>query len=74
VPWEDEKYIYIAVSRRPGRVPAARIIAPPRSGTGRINLKLCGQDGAAVERLLTRRDGVRFKAIRRLGWGDALFP
>lgn len=72
VPWEDEKYVYIAAARRAGRPVEARVIAPPRMGSGRISLKLCQRDGTAAERLLTRRDGVAFKTARRLGWGDAL--
>ena len=73
VPWEDEKYVYIAASRHPGLVPDSRIIALPRSaGNGRIAFKLCGRDGAASERVLGKRDGAAFKAARRLDWGDAL--
>lgn len=72
VPWEDEKYIYIAASRRPGTPPEARVVAPPRSTGGQIRLKLCSRDGAAGDRPLTRRDGAAFKAARRLRWGDAL--
>ncbi len=73
VPWEDEKYVYIAASRQPGLVPDSRIIALPRSaGNGRIAFKLCGPDGAASERVLGKRDGAAFKAARRLDWGDAL--
>ncbi|HEX7128313.1 MAG TPA: small ribosomal subunit Rsm22 family protein [Thermodesulfobacteriota bacterium] len=71
-PWEDEKYIYVAVSRRPGIVPEARIVAPRRSGGGHVRLKLCRRDGAAAERLVRRRDGDAFRTARRLDWGDAL--
>ncbi|MDJ1158676.1 small ribosomal subunit Rsm22 family protein [Chelatococcus sp. SYSU_G07232] len=74
VPWEDEKFAYVAVSRRPPSAPPsqARILAPPRSGSGRIDLKLCTQDGRIEERRLTRREGEVFRTARRLGWGDAL--
>ena len=73
VPWEDEKYAYVAVSRHPAVRPEARIIAPPRSmGNGRIGFKLCGGDGGVSERVLGKRDGALFRAARRLDWGDAL--
>ncbi|MCW2243696.1 small ribosomal subunit Rsm22 family protein [Azospirillum canadense] len=73
VPWEDEKYAYVAVSRHPGARPEARIIAPPWSaGNGRVGFKLCGRDGGASERVLGKRDGALFKAARRLDWGDVL--
>ncbi|HVM83956.1 MAG TPA: small ribosomal subunit Rsm22 family protein [Candidatus Binatia bacterium] len=72
VPWEDEKFIYIAVSRFAGAAPAARVIAPPRKGSGKVELKLCRDDGTAVPQLFTRREGERFKQARRADWGDAL--
>ena len=72
VPWEDEKYSYVAVSRTPVALPDARIIAPPHAGSGKISLKLCQSDGAATQRLVTRRDGDAYKRARRSGWGDAL--
>ncbi|WP_102961206.1 small ribosomal subunit Rsm22 family protein [Mangrovicella endophytica] len=72
VPWEDEKYIFIAASRHPVPVGAARVLAPPRTASGRVALKLCEPDGTARERLITRRDGDAFRRARRLDWGDAL--
>jgi ribosomal protein RSM22 (predicted rRNA methylase) len=70
VPWEDEKYIYLAVSRQPVAAPAARVLAPPRRASGRAELKLCQPDGTAAWRLLSRRDGDDFRVARRLLWGD----
>lgn len=70
VPWEDEKFIYLAASRRPAVRPAPRVIARPDAGKGRITLKLCRTDGAAVHQLVSKRDGDAFKRARRLDWGD----
>ena len=72
VPWEDEKYSYVAVSRAPGSLPDARVIAPPQAGSGKVSLKLCQADGSAAQRLITRREGDAYKVARRAGWGDAL--
>ena len=72
VPWEDEKYIYLAASRGPIPSPLARVIAPPRSASGRVWLKLCKSDGTAGERLFTKREGDVFKAARRVDWGESL--
>ena len=74
VPWEDEKFIFVAVSRQPAASHAARVIAPPKSGSGKVLLKLCGPNGGAGEQLFTKRDGDLFKAARRLDWGDTLDP
>ena len=70
VPWEDEKFIYLAASRHSAPDRAPRILAPPDAGKGRIALKLCRPDGTAAQELVTKRDGDRFRMIRRLDWGD----
>ena len=70
VPWEDEKFSYIAVSRKPATLPEARVIAPPRTGSGKAALKLCESDGKARTRLVTKRDGESYRRARRVGWGE----
>jgi len=72
VPWEDEKFIYLAASRLPAPIHPARVIAPPKAGSGKVVLRLCQPDGSAGERLFSKRDGETFKAARRAGWGDTL--
>jgi ribosomal protein RSM22 (predicted rRNA methylase) len=72
VPWEDERFIYVAASRHEGRPSTARVIAPPRSASGRVWLKLCRPDGTAAERLFTRREGEVYKSARRKEWGAAV--
>lgn len=72
VPWEDEKFIYLAASRKSRAAHVARVLAPPKTGSGKVALKLCQSDGAVSERLFTKRDGKIFKAARRLDWGDTL--
>lgn len=72
VPWEDEKYIFIAASRSPAAPIQARVIAPPHRATGRVDLKLCVDDGSVANRLISRREGELFRRARRADWGDAL--
>jgi hypothetical protein len=69
VPWEDEKFIYLAASRTPVTAHPSRVLSPPESATGRVTLKLCNADGSATRRLLTRREGEVFKQARRVDWG-----
>jgi ribosomal protein RSM22 (predicted rRNA methylase) len=71
VPWEDEKFIYLAASREPAAGRASRVLDPPESASGRVSLKLCQPDGSATHRLVTRREGDVFKKARRVDWGDA---
>ena len=70
VPWEDEKFIYLAASRQPATARGARVLAPPRSASGRVGLKLCNTDGTASDRQFSKRDGAVYKQARRLDWGD----
>jgi ribosomal protein RSM22 (predicted rRNA methylase) len=72
VPWEDEKFIYIAASRQPAPARPARVIAPPKAGSGKVLLKLCRPDGNAGETLFSKRDGDAFRVARRLDWGDPI--
>ncbi|MFZ1921738.1 MAG: small ribosomal subunit Rsm22 family protein [Xanthobacteraceae bacterium] len=71
-PWEDEKYSYLAVSRRPAPAGAPRVIARPRKAGGHVTLKLCRPDGSASEQLFSRRDGALFKRAWRRTWGASL--
>jgi ribosomal protein RSM22 (predicted rRNA methylase) len=71
VPWEDEKFSYLAMARNSVSLPAARVIAPPRAGSGKVELKLCASDGTAELVLVTKREGARYKQARRLDWGEA---
>lgn len=77
MPWEDEKFIFIAVARpavMQAAAPAAdaRLIAPARGGSGRLQLRLCESDGEVRDRLITKRDGDLYRRARRLDWGDML--
>jgi ribosomal protein RSM22 (predicted rRNA methylase) len=72
VPWEDEKFSYVAVSRKPAPASGARVIARPRKASGRVTLKLCRPDGSAGDQLFSRREGAQFKRASRSDWGDSL--
>jgi len=72
VPWEDEKFSYVAVSRKPATITGARVIARPRKASGRVTLKLCRPDGSAGAQLFSRRDGELFKRASRSDWGSSL--
>ena len=72
VPWEDEKFSYVAVSRKPAPAIGARVIARPRKASGRVTLKLCRPDGSAGDQLFSRRDGALFKRASRGDWGSLM--
>jgi ribosomal protein RSM22 (predicted rRNA methylase) len=72
VPWEDEKFIYLAASRTPDPDPLARVLTRPRAASGNVRLKLCAPNGQMEERLVTKRQGDDYKIARRVDWGDRL--
>ncbi len=72
VPFEDERFCYLAVSRQLAAVTAdARILAPPHESKPGIAFKLC-RDGKVEERFVPTRDKADYRAVRQLGWGDAV--
>jgi ribosomal protein RSM22 (predicted rRNA methylase) len=78
VPWEDEKFIFIAAARpaacasvQPPDQPA-RIIAPVRQFGGQLQLQLCDAAGRGREVRLSKRDGDAYKRARRRDWGDSI--
>ena len=70
VPWEDEKFIYVAASRQPAPARRQRVLAPPKSGSGKVLLtSFASRTATSDEQLFTKRDGASFKAARRVGLG-----
>lgn len=73
VPFEDEKFSYVAVSRTPRRTqPDARVLAQPSMTKVEIKAKLCKSDGAASIAAIPRRDKEAYASGRRWRWGDAV--
>jgi ribosomal protein RSM22 (predicted rRNA methylase) len=70
VPWEDERFTYIAASRTPVPASPPRVIAPANRASGHLALKLCMPSGEMAVRTLSRRDGEVYRQAKRLGWGD----
>jgi ribosomal protein RSM22 (predicted rRNA methylase) len=70
VPFEDEKFSYVAVARTPAEPRMARVLAPPAVGKAATTLKLCRPDGTAARIIVPRRDKAAYALARRLRWGD----
>jgi ribosomal protein RSM22 (predicted rRNA methylase) len=71
VPFEDEPFSYLIVSRRPAANRRSRILRPPVETKFSLDLSLCAHDGLQQMQVASR-DKVRFKRMRKLGWGDRL--
>ncbi|WP_027553822.1 small ribosomal subunit Rsm22 family protein [Bradyrhizobium sp. Cp5.3] len=71
VPFEDERFIYVALTRTPPVARASRILAPPDVGKAEITAKLCTEGGVALTKV-PRRDKAAYADARRWRWGDAV--
>ena len=71
VPFEDEKFSWLAVARAGRPAGGARILAPPRHTKAGIDVRLCTPQGL-LHRHIARRDASAYKLARKRGWGDLL--
>ena len=70
VPFEDERYAYVAVSRTPvAHSFSARIIKPVMNSKPGITLPLCEASGLR-DQFVARREKELFRATRKKEWGD----
>jgi ribosomal protein RSM22 (predicted rRNA methylase) len=68
VPFEDERYSYVAVMRE--KVSSgARILAPPLEARPGLTFKLCDETGLRSA-FVARRDKDEYRRARKLEWGD----
>jgi ribosomal protein RSM22 (predicted rRNA methylase) len=69
VPFEDEKFSFLIVSRHQAQLARDRILAPPVKTKPEITFKLCSSHGLTAHSIATR-DKAEYKRVRKLGWGD----
>lgn len=72
LPYEDEKFIYLAVSRTPVAQRPSRVLAQPVTTKIAITAKLCTHDGV-IAAVAPKRDKAIYGKFRKLDWGDAVF-
>ena len=72
LPYEDEKFIFVALTRAAVRRPFARVLAQPVVTKVAVTAKLCKVDGLA-NAIAPRRDKAAYARFRKYDWGDAVF-
>jgi ribosomal protein RSM22 (predicted rRNA methylase) len=72
LPYEDEKFIFVALTRVPVGRPFARVLAQPVVTKVAVSAKLCTVDGLA-NAVAPRRDKPVYARFRKYDWGDAIF-
>ncbi|QPF86348.1 SAM-dependent methyltransferase [Bradyrhizobium genosp. L] len=71
LPFEDERFAYVALSRAPQAARPSRVLAQPDDGKVEIAAKLCTPEGVAVTKV-PRRAKADYALARRWRWGDAI--
>lgn len=71
VPYEDEKFAYVALTREAVARRPSRVLAQPVVGKAEIAAKLCKPNGLKLART-PRRDKAAYAQARRWRWGDAV--
>jgi ribosomal protein RSM22 (predicted rRNA methylase) len=72
LPFEDEKFSYVALSRSPVRQHPARVLAQPLVTKVAVSAKLCTPQGFSLV-TIPRRDKPAYARYRKFDWGDAVF-
>jgi ribosomal protein RSM22 (predicted rRNA methylase) len=71
LPFEDEKFAYVALTREPVETRPSRVLAQPAVTKIAVTAKLCRPAGLAVTKV-PRRAKADYAGARRWRWGDAV--
>jgi ribosomal protein RSM22 (predicted rRNA methylase) len=71
LPFEDERFAYIALTRAPLAQRPSRVLAQPTVSKVEIAARLCTPEGLALTKV-PRRAKADYAAARRWRWGDAV--
>lgn len=74
LPYEDEKFSYVAATRFPSSPAPARVVRRPQIRKGQVLLDLCEPDETLRRATVTKRHGPLYRAARDADWGDAWPP
>ena len=74
LPYEDEKFSYVAATRLPATPAPARVVRRPQIRKGQVLLDLCETDEQLRRTTVTKRHGDLYKAARDADWGDPWPP
>ena len=73
VPFEDEAFSWLAVSRLKAALPHARIISPPSVNKVAVSMRVCDAQGLHDESFASRQKA-SYNAAKKLKWGGSLPP
>jgi ribosomal protein RSM22 (predicted rRNA methylase) len=71
LPFEDEKFSYVVLTRTPVAQRYSRLLAQPVVSKVEVSAKLCTTDGLQIAKA-PHRDKTAYAQARRWRWGDAV--
>jgi len=71
VPFEDEKFSYVVLTRGTPQSIEARVLAPPKIQKAAATAKLCTADGLVAD-IAPRRDASAYRRRKSWRWGDSV--
>lgn len=72
LPYEDEKFSYVVLSRAPPAQRPVRVLAQPLVTKIAVTAKICAADGIEAASV-PHRDKAAYKRAKKWDWGDAVF-
>lgn len=72
LPYEDEKFSYVILSRTPVAPRPIRVLAQPQTTKIAVTAKICATDGLEI-RSVPHRNKAAYKRAKKWNWGDAIF-
>jgi len=74
LPYEDEKFSYVAAARFPVSPVSSRVVRRPQIRKGQVLLDLCEAEERLSRTTVTKKHGDLYRAARDADWGDAWPP
>ncbi len=71
LPYEDEKFSYVALTRAPVTPRPARILTQPQVTKIAVTAKICAADGLNIV-TVPHRDKTAYKRAKKWNWGDGV--
>jgi len=72
LPYEDEKFSYVALTRAPVATHPARVLAQPDITKVAVTARLCTDQGI-LNAVAARRQKAAYQRFKKIDWGDAIF-
>ncbi|WP_062647757.1 small ribosomal subunit Rsm22 family protein [Streptomyces maremycinicus] len=74
LPYEDEKFSYVAAARFPVSPASSRVVRRPQIRKGQVLLDLCEAEERLSRTTVTKKHGELYRAARDADWGDTWPP